>query len=74
MEGELEQEGVVVVEVAWERRRQQWSKRCPLPTARLQLPENHTAAAAVMLVTTGIRLSSLRNVKFNIFTQYLWCY
>ena len=50
VEGELEQEAV---QVALEKRGQQWSKRCPLPTARSQLPENHTAAAAAMLVTTG---------------------
>lgn len=54
MEGELEQEVVVlVVEVAWERRGQRWSKHCPLHIARSQLLENHTAAAVAMLVTTG---------------------
>lgn len=59
-----------MVEVAWERREQQWSKRCPLPTARSQLPENHTDAAAAMPATTGMSSSLLRNVKFYIFTQY----
>lgn len=63
MEGELEQVMVVlVVEVAWERRGQQWSKHCPLHIARSQPLENHTAAAAAMLVTTGI-------FKIQIFTK-----
>lgn len=52
----------VVVEIAWERRGQQWYKHYPLPTARLQLRENHTAAAAATLVTTGTSCSVLRNV------------
>lgn len=59
VEGELEQEQEVVeVEQAWERRGQQWSKHFLLLTARSQLPENHTAAAAAMQVTTGINSSS----------------
>lgn len=63
MEEEVEQEAVG--EIAWERRGQQWYKHCLLPTARLQLPENHTAAVAAMLVTTGTNFRALRNLKLK---------
>lgn len=56
----------VAVELVPETRGRHRSKRCPLPTARSQLPESHTAAAAAMLVTTGKSCSSLREMMtFN---------
>lgn len=60
VDGEREREQEVVEKVAWERRRQQLSKHCPLPTARSPLPENHIAAAAVTPATTGMSSSSLK--------------
>lgn len=56
----------VAAELVLERIGRQRSKRCPLPTARSQPPESHTAAAAAMLVTTGKSCSSLSEMlTFN---------